>query len=301
MQIILCGNPSVLSDHLSTLNVRTGTVEAEYGDIAVEGSEFTLAHHGPRSGNPAPCLTEAGSLPVVDVIGVSHFDHDTVMGIGAAMGRNYPRPFAELAALADVEGPHVARESLAWDVYAPSENVSLHYRWGEALDAMWAWEEANKVWPDRDGKVDDITEQIEEYLDVIDKILAGDDDLIIAGREWRAAEVELEKSSFRRSELGGSLLVRESEEFVNHLYEHDGKMADCVVTLNPKVGEVTLSFREPSAFTNPVFEDNVALYFVQKAYGPEAGGGAGCAGGPRNAGYTMAEVNKVVELIRPYF
>ena len=41
------------------------TVEAEYGDICVEGKDVTLAHHGPRSGNPAPCNTEVGALCVL--------------------------------------------------------------------------------------------------------------------------------------------------------------------------------------------------------------------------------------------
>ena len=33
------------------------TVEAEYGNNVVEGTKVTLAHHGPRSNNPAPCNT----------------------------------------------------------------------------------------------------------------------------------------------------------------------------------------------------------------------------------------------------
>lgn len=33
------------------------TVEAEYGDECLEGTMATLAHHGPRANNPAPCNT----------------------------------------------------------------------------------------------------------------------------------------------------------------------------------------------------------------------------------------------------
>ena len=58
------------------------TVEAEYGNICVCGYAATLAHHGERSNNPAPCNWPA--CPILndgDVIVVSHLDLDAIGGI----------------------------------------------------------------------------------------------------------------------------------------------------------------------------------------------------------------------------
>lgn len=38
-------------------NMIEATVEAEYGDKCINGKLYTLAHHGSRSANPAPCNT----------------------------------------------------------------------------------------------------------------------------------------------------------------------------------------------------------------------------------------------------
>lgn len=55
------------------------TVEAEYGDDCVEGKEITLAHHGSRSDNPAPCNTEVEPLERGTIV-LSHIDLDAVGG-----------------------------------------------------------------------------------------------------------------------------------------------------------------------------------------------------------------------------
>lgn len=64
------------------------TVEAEYGDECLEGTMVTLAHHGPRSNNPAPCNTpDVPELPPFATVVVSHIDLDTLGGIYALQGR----------------------------------------------------------------------------------------------------------------------------------------------------------------------------------------------------------------------
>ena len=85
-----------LKAHRSTV-----TVEAEYGNSVIEGTILTMAHHGPRADNPAPCLAwhQAGEVSYpglrgktditsVEVVGVSHIDLDTLGGIAAILGRS---------------------------------------------------------------------------------------------------------------------------------------------------------------------------------------------------------------------
>jgi len=300
MLFILAASASALTDYFASCEGRgekTGGIETQWGALTAEGSGFTLVHHEKHRDNPAPCEAEAGSLPVVDVVGLSHVDHDAMMGCGVAMGRDaFPPAFVKLAAVADVRGPGAARDLPEWGERA----ANGAFTWGEALDSVWAYEESHKVWPPREG-VADVTEEVESYVGVIDRILAGDQELLFLGRQWRAAEVVLAASSIEEVMFGGSVLLRKSEEFVNHLYRHEGHDADCVVALTPTSGDVTVSFREPEKFSAEEFGGEPALYFVRKAFGPEAGGGAGCAGGPRNAGATMDAVYEVADLLRPYF
>lgn len=91
------------------------TIEAEYGEVCVQGSELTLAHHGPRSGNPPPCVvpqeevraalrrpcwdceyyapwlcetcTGLGSYTPQNIqVGLSHLDLDALGGCMAVLG-----------------------------------------------------------------------------------------------------------------------------------------------------------------------------------------------------------------------
>ena len=74
-------------DIAKTINAEA-TVEAEYGDECLEGTMATLAHHGPRSNNPAPCNTpDVPVLPPFATVVVSHIDLDTLGGIYALQGR----------------------------------------------------------------------------------------------------------------------------------------------------------------------------------------------------------------------
>lgn len=88
------------------------TVEAEYGDECLEGTMATLAHHGPRSNNPAPCNTpDVPKLPPFATVVVSHIDLDTLGGIYALQGRKPEDDrFWEAAEKIDVEGAHHIHE-----------------------------------------------------------------------------------------------------------------------------------------------------------------------------------------------
>ena len=118
MKIIMCSNAAGLQEALRGFN--SATVEAEYGDTCVPGSVVTLAHHGPRRSKPSPCigdnmpngyLCEGGRYCAhgsdsahwvdVEVVGVSHFDLDTLGGVLRVLGRkpNDPNFWAAAAAV----------------------------------------------------------------------------------------------------------------------------------------------------------------------------------------------------------
>lgn len=297
MRIVISSSANALSEYLDAFDGPTGTVEAEYGDVVVRGSEFTLAHHGPRSHQPAPCLTEAGSLPVVELIGLSHFDLDSLMGCGIAMGRSYPKTFAILAAFVDVNGPHRGQDHEAW-VTCPRETGT--FTWGQALQAFWAWSAKHRLYPPKGKFVQDCTRFVEEALDVLDNILGGDENLLQTGQEFEANETLLNGATFVETAyhaLGG-IILRQGVSFCNHLYaEPNGTLCRAVVAHNVKTGAVTLSFSNPEELTAAEFEGAPARYFVQKLWGPEAGGHAGIAGSPRDSALTLNDARKLVKLV----
>ena len=124
MKILISANPEALKKELDNFS-KTVTVEAEYGSVVVEGTELTLAHHGDRSGNPAPCLHE-GKVDC-DAIGLSHVDLDAMGGVLAVCGRKPVAPsFWELAAFVDVNGPHKLPESGASEEDLREERGGTH-------------------------------------------------------------------------------------------------------------------------------------------------------------------------------
>ena len=89
--------------------VPTATVEAEYGDMVIEGEVATLAHHTKKyAQNPAPCNTP--NVPVLEdgsTIVISHIDLDTLGGIAALLGIKPDDPeFWKVAEFLDLNGVH---------------------------------------------------------------------------------------------------------------------------------------------------------------------------------------------------
>jgi hypothetical protein len=249
------------------------SVEAEYGDTAVQGSRYTAAHHGSRSSNPCPCV-DAG-IPLAgegDTILVSHVDLDTVGGVGRALGHpacgGRHGMFWRLAAFIDTAGPHKMAEARRWDV-APA------YRIERELHAYWAWAQANRG-PQRARDVThDVTEEIKRHLNVLLDIFGEGENgsLLTAGDEFKAAGEALNAESFR--DLRQGVITRVSDAFVNHLYTTpEGEVAEAVVAFSAKTKAVTLSFAEKDDPRN-------AAEIMKEAFGPEAGGHKGIAGSPR--------------------
>ncbi len=236
-RIFLSSNPENLRAALSGFN-RTATVEAEYGSDVVEGNVVTLAHHGERSGNPCPCIGENLDIEV-DAIGVSHFDLDTLGGVLRVLGfRGGNRKFSmfwETAALVDLLGVHKLRTQVKDSAKAKASEVwgdmsRFEEQWNTTvlrLNAFWAWSETNRLFPPRDGSVLDCTEFFLAADEAVSAIMysaeEGHAELMEAGRVWADAKAQLEESSYVTTK--GGVIMRQSDSFVNHLYEHGGVQA----------------------------------------------------------------------------
>lgn len=265
MQILLSSVAANLTAAIAGL--KSVTVEAEYGDSVVEGSHGTLAHHGSRSANPAPCTFPNRLQPEwreVEVIGLSHVDLDALGGVLAVLGTkpNYD-DFWTLAAFVDTKGPHKLAQS-----GASEEDLARLY-------AFWAWSEKNKLYAPRDGSVVSAEAWVDAATIVLWRLFLNDPELIEAGAAAQEAQLELNRSSFRGISDQG-VIAREAEAFTNHLYlTPGGKVAKAVVSYNAKSKAVTISLADPIPGVS-------CVTVAQELWGPEAGGHAGIAGGPRS-------------------
>lgn len=281
MKFLLSNNPDKLAEALK--GSTSATVEAEYGERCVPGTVVTLAHHGSRSQNPAPCLASNGIGEGVNVVGLSHVDLDSLGGCLAILGQKpESESFWQLAAAVDVKGAH----KLA-SLGASAEDLRKLY-------AFWSFSESNRIYPPRDGSVLDVTDKVLAFAEVISKILAGDPVLLSAGETFRQAGEKLASDSFRGQY--GLVVCRESESFVNHLYTgrdvftgRDDFSSAAVVARNSKTGSITVSLADPVPGIS-------CRSFVQKLWGPEAGGHDGIAGSPRNVALTIEECHRTASL-----
>jgi len=279
MEIMISANPDHLGKHRPII-----TVEAEYGDRVVEGQKLTLAHHGTRSANPAPCLVKipvglADEVSAKDqpnrTIGVSHVDLDTVGGLiriaesqvsldGWKLGDD---SFWELAAYVDLHGAHRALD-------CEPNDIDLSSLW-----AWWAWEREHDLVAPRDGSVKNIGAWVSEAVTVLAQIFhvfdrANYNKLHEAGDQFKAAEEELNRDSF--VEMTDGVCVRVAPTFVNHLYRTpSGAMAQVVVAYNTRHGSITVSCENETVPLN-------ARVLVQSLWGEKAGGHDKIAGSPRD-------------------
>lgn len=209
------------------------TVEAEYGDKVIKGSEVTLSHHAEEyKNNPAPCNTS--NVPVLEdnsTIVVSHLDLDTLGGIAALMGRKKEdSAFWEAAEFIDLNGPH--------NLFQVKEETRKKYVAYQAYSA-------NHRTP-RFTELTDVTDIVLEYLNIIDKAIDGDKDLIQDGIKW-------DEETKKRIE---DCLIFENDNvrvfyspdgiFCSAAYysENQGKVIPCTVTLNGKYQSITVAMED---------------------------------------------------------
>jgi len=138
----------------------------------------------------------------------------------------------------------------------------------------------------------DVTALMWSAGDALDRILLdADPKLLAAGDAFAAATADLERRSYRVRIKGegerGSVVIRQADTFVNHLYGYeDGgerQVALACVALNTTMGSVTVSLESPVAGVS-------AREIVQSLWGPDAGGHDGIAGSPRGRVMTEADL-----------
>lgn len=288
---------------LEALNLHA-TVEAEFGDVCVKGKFHTLAHHGSRSSNPAPCEREITPIPDWSNIGLSHVDLDVLGGILRLAGYGPSKGFLEylfwqLVACLDIQGYHKLtsiQQALMTDEGASSGQIT---RITQYYHAWCAWSADHPYYPPRHSEAVDCTGFIRSALRVIMDILEGDTVLLEIGDMWLKGQKSLEKEAFSNTITfpNFTLIVRKHEKFVNHLYTsflYDD-VADLVFAYNLTSGACTLSRADED------FPVNCAKT-MQSLFGPEAGGRAAIAGSPRGKKYTEAAfdeaVYRLVELLK---
>lgn len=254
------------------------TVEAEYGDKCLEGTMVTLAHHGPRSNNPAPCNTpDVPELPPFATVVVSHIDLDTLGGIYALQGRK-PEDyrFWEAAEMIDVKGAHHIHE-LDKDI---QDKLNAYYAYNDGQPRQ------------RYTEAIDVTKQIDDTYNVVNAIVdindPEHDKLITAGKEWaqtREKEVEdqlvYENKDVRVFDTNGIFCA------ASYFSPNQNTICPATVTYNEKFKSITLAFEDGGKQLN-------AKEIVQELWGPEAGGREGIAGSPRNVEMTKNDLAKLV-------
>lgn len=263
------------------------TVEAEYGDHVAKGSVLTMAHHGPRAGQPAPCSYPNGCAgdPEDLLIGISHVDLDTVGGVMAVLGRKPEAPgFWALAEFVDLNGPHKLGRSGA----STADLRRLHAYWAFSRDA--------RVFAPRDGTAGDVTAEVMHHVEAVEKILQDDQEMLAAGDQFRAGEDALNRESFLSISPEG-VILRLSEHFVNHLYTTPaGHVGQAVVAHKPTAegdlsgGAITVSLADPHPTIN-------VGNLLRELFGPEAGGHAGIGGSPRGQPMAFSEAVRVTAVL----
>lgn len=282
------------------------TIEAEYGARVAEGLLYTAAHHQPEGdkyagthvggSRRAPCMdANLRKYHRAEVVLVSHLDLDTVGGIlhmldGVRhMEVSYEasiaefRQFWELAEVCDVTGPH---------------KVDRKHPDFPRLAAWWAWSRDNLTRHSRD-QIHDVTAEVYLAVAVLRRILEGNEELLAAGQELLKDEEALNGASFcsmSTFEIGSQhpVLVREHENFVNHLYRWHDRVCAVVVAFNTEQKTITISKAGPEVPIN-------CRQLVQDLWGPLAGGHEGIAGGPRGVEMDRSEVNRLVNAVAEAF
>ena len=262
------------------------TVEAEYGNVCIDGSKITLAHHTEAHKNdPAPCNSEVDQTLDEATILVSHIDLDTLGGIFAISGEKMEDPaFWEAAEFIDLNGPHHIHE--------------LDQAEQDKLNAFYAWEQKLREFSENKGRYprDTITDVTRDVADrkrgleaILDERHPDHDVLIEAGRIWEersTAEIEsklvAEDRGLREFSTDGVFCAA---AYYSPGYE---TVMPATITFNERFNAITVAFEDGGKKIS-------AKEFVQSLWGPEAGGHDGIAGSPRGQVMTMDDFSKAAD------
>ena len=255
------------------------TVEAEYGEKIIRGTEITLAHHIKEyENNPAPCNTP--NIPMVQdnsIIVVSHLDLDTLGGIAALIGRKKENPkFWQAAEFIDLNGAH--------NLFQVEEGTRKKYI------AYKAYQDNHRI--QRFTEITDVTNIVLEHLYIIDKIIDGDKYLIQEGIKWdEEIKKKIEDCLVFEND---NVRIFDSPEGVfcsaSYYSEKMGKVIPTTVTRNGKFKSLTIAMADGGKKVS-------AKELVQELWGSEAGGHPGIAGSPRGKEMTEKDMKKLARLV----
>lgn len=272
-KIILCPTAD-----LAKLEKPIATVEAEYGDICIEGELLTLAHHGSRSNNPAPCNALVEPLKEGTIV-VSHLDLDTIGGIMAITGdKPNDVKFWEAAEYIDVNGIH--------HMYKFEEDIQ------NKLNATYAW--ADNIPRVRYTETTDVTQLVKDYYEAINIITNENHPehkkYIETGTKW-AIETSNEVESRCILDSENVRAFKTDGVFCNSAYysKEQEAIIPCIVSFNEKFKSITVSFEDGG-------KECSARELVQELWGPEAGGRDGIAGSPRGVDMTDEDLKNIIDL-----
>ena len=264
------------------------TVEAEYGDICIEGKKATLAHHGPRSGNPAPCNAEVDPLNGErTTILLSHIDLDALGGIMALTGEKPDdKEFWKAAEYIDVNGSH--------HMHDLPQNVQ------DKLNAFYAVEDGLR---EEEGPVDrssisDVTEAVAKRVSAVEIILderhPEHGKYISAGKEWvEKIEAAVEQQHICDTKNARVFITEGPFTAASYYSPENEKIMPATVTFNKKFDAITVAFADGGNADG----DKNARKIVQSLWGKEAGGREGIAGSPRGKAMTLRDLVKAVEAV----
>lgn len=255
--------------------------EAEYGDLEVKGSrdDLSLAHHGPREANPAPCLAKnRDPHDAPDAFLVSHIDLDAVGGILALQGiKPEDDKFWEAAAFIDVNGGHHLKEL--------QQNIQ------DKLNAVYAWNDTQKTTNTNELKEPiDVTAEIREWQKALDAIIderhPEHEAMIEAGRKMvRDAYMAVENKLVFENENVRVFVSDGPNCNQNYVSSKTGEHVPAIISRN-KYGGITLSFEDGGQTFS-------AREIMQSIFGKEAGGRDGIAGSPRGQKVELSDLSKV--------
>lgn len=268
-------------------------IETSFGKKLVEG-DLTLDHHHPTKINdPCPCLypnLDLGEKKEKIVICLSHMDLDTLGGIFSVLSKkdDKQKKFWEIAAQIDIKGPHKLQ-----DILNKIQDKNKKEEIKKQMFAFWAYSQANRIVP---KGIEDITPKINEYIDILNKILKNDNKLIEKGLRLKNETDKLNKESLKSvKKIGGTyVLLRESDRFVNHLYNYEGGIAHYIIGYNYIIGNITISKESKEL---PLDLAKVMQYI----FGPKAGGHSYIAGSPRDLKIEEEEKDKYINQIKKFF
>lgn len=275
VKVMLAPNRDMAESYIQENGAFAATVEAEYGDYCIEGTEATLAHHGSRSMNPAPCNTPDVPTLTEGTILVSHLDLDSLGGVLDLMGEKIEDPdFWKGAEFIDLNGPHHIQE-LSQDVQ-------------DKLNAVYAWDATQpRV---RYMEMTDVTDVVDSKKEMLSKVLderhPEHEKMLQDGRDWKEKTTRAVENCLESETRYSRHFITDSTFCASGYYSAEqDNVVPATVTLNTKLNSITVSFADSG-------EKVSAKEFVQGLWGPEAGERDGIAGSPRGWDLSPEEIKE---------